>query len=67
MRSGFTRQRLKPFLSVEKRQDLLALAGLFTTGTGTPVIDRIHPDDEAADALRHVADGHSRGKVVITI
>lgn len=56
-----------PFLSVEKRQDLLTLADLLTTGQVTPVIDRTYPLDEAADALRYVAAGHTRGKVVITI
>jgi NADPH:quinone reductase-like Zn-dependent oxidoreductase len=65
--SGFTRQRLRPFTSVGKRQDLLTLADLLTTGRITPVIDRSYPLDEAADALRHVAAGHTRGKVVITI
>ena len=65
--SGFTRQRLRPFTSVEKRQDLLTLADLLTTGQVTPVIDRTYPLDEAADALRYVAAGHTRGKVVITV
>ncbi|WP_431894467.1 NAD(P)-dependent alcohol dehydrogenase [Micromonospora haikouensis] len=65
--SGFTRQRLKPFTSVGKRKDLLTLADLLTTGQVTPVIDRTYPLDEAADALRHVAAGHTRGKVVVTI
>jgi NADPH:quinone reductase-like Zn-dependent oxidoreductase len=65
--SGFTRQQLKPFLSLGKRQDLLALADLLTTGQVTPVIDRTYPLDEAADALRYVGAGHTRGKVVITV
>lgn len=65
--SGFTRQQLKPFLSVGKRQDLLTLADLLATGQVTPVIDRTYPLDEAADALRYVGAGHTRGKVVITV
>ena len=65
--SGFTRQQLRPFTSVGKRQDLLTLADLLTTGQVTPVIDRTYPLDEAADALRYVAAGHTRGKVVITV
>lgn len=65
--SGFTGQRLKPFTSVAKRDDLLALADLLTTGQITPLIDRTYPLDEAADALRHVAAGHTRGKVVVTV
>ncbi|WP_258068806.1 NAD(P)-dependent alcohol dehydrogenase [Arthrobacter sp. N199823] len=65
--SGFTRQQLKPFTSIGKRQDLLTLAELLTTGQLTPVIDRNYPLDEAADALRYVGAGHTRGKVVITL
>jgi NADPH:quinone reductase-like Zn-dependent oxidoreductase len=65
--SGFTRQQLKPFLSVGKRQDLLTLADLLATGQVTPVIDRTYPLDEAADALRYVGAGHTRGKVLVTV
>lgn len=65
--SAFTRQQLKPFASIEKRQDLLTLADLLATGQVTPVIDRTYPLDGAADALRHVAAGHTRGKVVVTL
>ena len=65
--SGFTRQQLKPFLSVEKRRHLLTLADLLATRQVTPVIDRTYPLDEAADALAYVAGGHTRGKVVITV
>ncbi len=64
--SGFTRQQLKPFVSVEKPRDLLTVADLLLTGQITPVIDRIYPLDEAAEALRHVGAGHTRGKVVVT-
>ena len=65
--SAFTRQQLKPFTSLGKRQDLFTLADLLSTGQVTPVIDRTYPLDEAADALRYVAAGHTRGKVVITV
>ena len=67
MLSGFTRQQLKPFTSVGKREDLLTLADLLAAGQVTPVIDRTYPLDEAAGALRYVAAGHTRGKVVITV
>src|SRR5438094_901711 len=67
MLSGFTRQQLQPLLSVEKRHDLLTLADLLASGQVTPVIDRTYPLDEAADALRYVGAGHTRGKVVVTV
>lgn len=65
--SGFTRQRLKPFTSIGRRQDLLTLADLLTTGQVTPVIDRTYSLAEAAEALRYVGAGHTRGKVVVTL
>lgn len=65
--SRFTRQNLRPFLSVEKRADLLALADLLETGRITPVIDRIYPLKEAAEAFRYVGAGHTQGKVVVTV
>ena len=65
--SGFTRRQLRPFTSVGKRQDLLTLAELLTTGQVGPVIDRTYPLGEAAEAFRYVAAGHTRGKVVITL
>jgi len=65
--SLFTRQRLRPFTSVGTREDLLTLAALVSSGQLTPVIDRVYLLDAAADALRHVATGHTRGKVVVTI
>ncbi|MBC8090571.1 MAG: NAD(P)-dependent alcohol dehydrogenase [Pseudonocardia sp.] len=66
-RSLFTRQTLRPFTSVGKRQDLLELAELLETGRLTPVIDRTYPLTEAAEALRYVGAGHTRGKVVVTV
>ncbi len=66
-RSLFTRQTLKPLISFEKHQDLLTLADWLEAGEVTPVIDRTYPLSAAADALRYVGAGHTRGKVVITV
>lgn len=65
--SGLTRQQLRPFTSVGKQADLLTLAGLLESGQVKPVIDRIYALDEAVAALRSVAAGHTRGKVVVTV
>ena len=66
-RSLFTRQTLRPFTSVGKRQDLLDLAELLEAAQLAPVIDRTYPLSEAAEALRYVGAGHTRGKVVVTV
>ena len=43
------------------------LADLLEAGQLKPVIDRTYPLSAAADALRYVGAGHTRGKVVITV
>jgi NADPH:quinone reductase-like Zn-dependent oxidoreductase len=64
--SPFVRQRLVTFLSRATRADLLALRDMVERGQVTPVIDRTYPLAEAAQALRHLEDGHPRGRVVVT-
>jgi NADPH:quinone reductase-like Zn-dependent oxidoreductase len=32
-----------------------------------PVIERRYPLSEAAEALRYLAEGHARGKIVLTV
>jgi len=67
VRSRLTRQHLRPFLSVEKKGDLLALAALVEAGTLTPVVDRTYPLEQAAAARACVGAGHARGKVVVAV
>jgi NADPH:quinone reductase-like Zn-dependent oxidoreductase len=52
----------KPF----KPEDVEALEQLIAAGKLEPVIDRRYPLDQVVDALRHVDDGHARGKVIVT-
>ena len=66
-RSLVTRQTLRPFLSVGNHQDLRTLADWLEAGELTPVIDRTYRLSVAAEALRYVGAGHTRGKVVITV
>jgi NADPH:quinone reductase-like Zn-dependent oxidoreductase len=37
------------------------------SGAVTPAIDRSYPLSQAAAAIRHLIDGHARGKVVISV
>ncbi len=53
----------KPF----HKPDVDHLKKLIADGKVRPAIDRRYPLDETADALRWVDDGHSKGKVVITV
>jgi NADPH:quinone reductase-like Zn-dependent oxidoreductase len=65
--SRFVSQDLGTFISKESGKDLRVLAQMIEAGDLTAVIDTTYPLSEAADAVRHVEQGRSRGKVVITI
>jgi NADPH:quinone reductase-like Zn-dependent oxidoreductase len=65
--SLFVGQRLRGLSSKVKQEDLAALNDLIEAGTLMPVIDRTYPLDETADATRHLATGHARGKIVISV
>jgi NADPH:quinone reductase-like Zn-dependent oxidoreductase len=67
VRSAFARQKMRRYISTPNRADLEALKALAEEGKLRPAIDRTYPLAETADALRHVATGHARGKVVVTI
>ncbi len=41
--------------------------GLIEAGKVEPVIDRTYPLSEAPEAIRYLAEGNARGKVVITV
>ena len=63
--SRFSRQSLRRFLSNPNHADLVVLKDLVEAGQLRPAIDRTYPLDEAVAALRLIAGGHARGKVVL--
>ncbi|HEX2074430.1 MAG TPA: NAD(P)-dependent alcohol dehydrogenase [Geodermatophilus sp.] len=65
--SPFVRQQLGTFVASENADDLRALTELVEAGLVTPAVDRAYPLGETAAAIRHLIDGHARGKVVITV
>jgi NADPH:quinone reductase-like Zn-dependent oxidoreductase len=65
--SLFVRQQLPPSVKFQNRPDLIALKDLVEAGKVTPVIDGTYPLSAAAMAIDHVAEGHARGTVVITM
>jgi NADPH:quinone reductase-like Zn-dependent oxidoreductase len=65
--SPFVSQRLPPFITRWSRQDLTLVKDLIEAGQIAPVIGRTYPLSEAAEAMRHLEEGHTRGKIVITL
>jgi NADPH:quinone reductase-like Zn-dependent oxidoreductase len=65
--SPLVRHRLTAFLSSESSTDLTALADQVDRGQLRPVLDRTYTLDEAAKAIDHLAAGHTRGKIAITV
>jgi NADPH:quinone reductase-like Zn-dependent oxidoreductase len=49
------------------RKDLESITALCESGKIVPVIDRQFSLSEVPDALRHLGEGHARGKVVIRV
>ena len=67
MRDELVGQKLGTFVASENAEDLVALRGLIEAGKVVPAIDRAYPRRGVPLAIRHMIDGHARGKVVITV
>ncbi|MER6336496.1 NAD(P)-dependent alcohol dehydrogenase [Streptomyces tendae] len=69
--NAVTRQSLRPIIPTTPdgpaHEDLLAVAALVENGQLTPVVGRTFALADAAEAVRHVEEGHARGKTVITL
>jgi NADPH:quinone reductase-like Zn-dependent oxidoreductase len=67
MLSPLVSQKLGTFISKPNGEDLVVLRELIEAGKLTPVIDTTYPLSEVPEAIRHLEEGHARGKVVITV
>jgi NADPH:quinone reductase-like Zn-dependent oxidoreductase len=65
--SMVVRQQAGPSVKTQNRSDLIALTELVGAGKVSPVIDRTYPLAQTPEAIGHVAMGHARGTVVITM
>jgi NADPH:quinone reductase-like Zn-dependent oxidoreductase len=65
--SMVVRQQAGPTIKTQNHDDLVALKGFVEAGKVTPVIDRTYPLLATPEAIGHVAAGHARGTVVITV
>jgi NADPH:quinone reductase-like Zn-dependent oxidoreductase len=64
---AFASQKMTPFIMAPRKDNLLFLNQLIEAGEISPVIERAYPLAEAAEAVRHIAEGHAQGKTVITM
>ena len=65
--SPFIRQKLGTFVASENADDLTVLRELIEAGRLTPMVDRTFALGEVPAAIRHLLDGHARGKIAVTI
>jgi NADPH:quinone reductase-like Zn-dependent oxidoreductase len=65
--SRFVGQRLRMLASKPGQQDLQTLREFIEAGKLTPLVGRSYPLGEAAEAMRALEAGNTRGKLVITV
>ncbi|MEK6280837.1 MAG: NAD(P)-dependent alcohol dehydrogenase [Acidobacteriota bacterium] len=65
--SVFGSQKAVMFIAKSSQDDLRLCGELIATGKLTPVIDRRYSLSDASEAVRHVEEGHARGKVIIAL
>jgi NADPH:quinone reductase-like Zn-dependent oxidoreductase len=61
------RRRATFFIAKPNRDDLVALRELIEAGRVRPVIERRYALAEIDEAMRVIADGHARGKHIVTV
>jgi NADPH:quinone reductase-like Zn-dependent oxidoreductase len=63
----FVSHRMRAPEMAASQADLIALAALVEAGKVTPVIDRTSPLADVPEALRFFGQGHTQGRIVITL
>jgi NADPH:quinone reductase-like Zn-dependent oxidoreductase len=60
-------KKMRSLMARPSQEDLLLMKELLETGKVIPVIDRRYGLSEVPDAVSYYGEGHSQGKVVITV
>jgi NADPH:quinone reductase-like Zn-dependent oxidoreductase len=60
-------KKFRFFVAKSNQEDLVTLKDLMETGKIVPVIDRRYGLGEVVEAMKYLVDGHTRGKIVITM
>ncbi len=67
MLSPFVHQRMVSLSLAASAEDLRFLGELIENGDVTPLIDRVFPFEETAQAMRYLESGHAKGKTVVMV
>ena len=65
--SLFSDRKVTMFIAKANTNDLAFIGEMITTGKLTPVIEREYSLSETPAAMRHLEEGHARGKLVIRV
>jgi NADPH:quinone reductase-like Zn-dependent oxidoreductase len=65
--SRFVSQRLRMLASKERQDDLQTLRELLEAGKLVPDVGPSYPLNEVPEAMRQLVEGHTQGKIVITV
>src|SRR2546423_11815137 len=65
--SWFVSQNFVMLIARLRKDDLTILGDLIQTGKVTSVIDKFYTLSEVPEAIRHLEQGHARGKIVIAL
>ena len=60
-------QQVAFFIANFTREDLNLLCEMVEAGKIKPVVEKVYPLAQAVDAMKHLATGHARGKIVLKI
>ena len=63
----FVSQKVILHMAKATQEDLAVMKELVESGKVTPVIDHSYPFSDVAQVFRYLKEGHTRGKVVITV
>jgi NADPH:quinone reductase-like Zn-dependent oxidoreductase len=61
------KQKVGSFLQRQNQNDLMFVAKLIEEGKVRPILDRTYSLEDVQEAFRYFAEGHARGKVVISV
>jgi len=60
-------QKLGTFVAKSNSEHLVVLRELIGAGKVTAVLDKAYPLSDVPEAIRHLEQGHARGKVAISL